>query len=96
MKAGAECEAEPDDNPQQADHAHRDKALEHRRHDVLGADHAAVEEREPWSHQQHEPGRGQHPRCIARIDWAAGDRLRCRTEERARQADCRDQQKGNG
>ena len=63
----AERQAEADDDPDQADDAQRDHALKHRRDDVLEADHAAVEERQPRRHQQHQPGRRQHPGDVARV-----------------------------
>ena len=69
----AEGQAEADDDPDQADDAQGDDALEHRRDDVLEADHAAVEERQPGRHQQDQAGGGQHPGDIAGDDGPSLD-----------------------
>ena len=61
----------PHDHPEDADDRHGHEALEHRRDHVAPPDHAAVEEREPRRHEQHQPGRRQHPRDVRRIDWSA-------------------------
>ena len=42
----------------------------------FGAHHAAVEERQPGRHQQHEAGGREHPGHVARVDRPAGHRLR--------------------
>ena len=57
----AESEAEPEDHPYDADHAHYDKALKHCRNHVLDPDHAAIEERQARSHHQHEYRGSDHP-----------------------------------
>ena len=75
METLAKRQAEPDHDPQHADDRHRDEALEHRRHHVLGSHHAAVEERQPGRHEEDEPGGREHPGHVARVDRSAGDRL---------------------
>ena len=66
----AERQAEADHDPDKADDAQRDHALKHRRDDVLEADHAAVEERQPRRHQQHQTRGRQHPGDVARVALA--------------------------
>ena len=75
----AERQAESDHNPHQADDAQRDHALKHRRDDVLEADHSAIEERQPRSHQQHQPRRRQHPGNVARVARTTLRRRLCPT-----------------
>jgi hypothetical protein len=90
--AVAERQAEADEDPQHADHAHRHEALEHRRHDVLGAHHPAVEKRQPRRHQQHETRGREHPRDVAGDERTAGHGLGGGAEQRAGDADAGHQQ----
>ena len=64
-----EGEAEAYEYPQYADYAHCNKALEHSRDDVFGADHTAIEEGEARGHHQYEDGCRNHPGDIGRIDF---------------------------
>ena len=70
-QAIAEGQAEAHHHPDQADHAQRHHALQHRRDHVLQAHHPAVEEREPRRHQQHQRRGRQHPGHVARVDRIA-------------------------
>src|SRR5690606_8096172 len=77
--------AETDNDPEDADYAHGNEALKHRRNDVLHIDHTAIEEGKAGSHEHNECGSGEHPGNIARVDAfgvnLAGD---------AREKDCQD------
>ena len=67
----AEREAVTDKHPQHRDDAHREEVLHQHREHVLGADHAAVEQRKAGCHEEDERGRGEHPRGIAGIEFRA-------------------------
>ena len=86
MEAVAEGEAEPHDDPQDADHRHGHKALKHRRHDVPRADHPPVEEGQAGRHQEDERGGRQHPRDVAGVHRTTDDCLRRSAEEPTCQA----------
>jgi hypothetical protein len=43
--------------------------------DALGADHAAVEERQTGGHQQHEGAGGEQPCCVARVERGRDGRV---------------------
>ena len=64
----AERERVPEDHPDHRHDAQGEEVLHEHREDVLGAHHAAVEEREPRSHEHHECRRNEHPCGIASID----------------------------
>ena len=56
------------DHPQDAHQAGDGEALHHDREDVLGTDHAAVEQRQAWNrHEQHQRSGCEHPCRIAGI-----------------------------
>ena len=65
--AGREGERVRRQHPQHGDQAHGEEALHHRRQDVLGPDHAAVEQRQAGDHEHHQGGRDENERGIARI-----------------------------
>ena len=99
VDAVAERQAEPDHDPQDADDRHRHEALEHRRDDVLRADHPAVEEGEPRRHQQHQRRGRQHPGDVAAVNRPPGDRRRSRADGDRHHADRGEQeerQRGEG
>ena len=50
----AEGQRVPHEDPEHRDDAHREEVLHEHGEDVLGPDHAAVEESEPGRHEQHE------------------------------------------
>ncbi|KWV88471.1 hypothetical protein PFLmoz3_01366 [Pseudomonas fluorescens] len=70
---GIERDAVAVDNPQDADQASDGEALHHHRQNILGADHAAVEQRQARDgHEQHQRGGGKHPGGVAGIeDWSS-------------------------
>ncbi|EMP78607.1 PilL protein [Burkholderia pseudomallei MSHR1043] len=75
--ARREREAVADHRPEDRDQRGDREALHHGREHVLLADHAAVEEREARDrHEQHERGRREHPRGVARVDLRRIDRER--------------------
>ncbi len=60
--------------PQDADQRAHSQGLRHRGQDVLLADHARVEQRQPRNaHQQHQGGRHHQPRGVARIQLDHGN-----------------------
>jgi hypothetical protein len=64
----AECHRVAVEHPQHADQGQRAEAHHHHVQNALRADHAAVEERETWGHQQHERGAGEDPGGVAGVD----------------------------
>ena len=80
----------PTTTQSEADDAHRDEALQHRRDDVLALHHAAVEERQPRRHQQDErrrrsastPRRPRRPGRPSRRDRRKGRRSRAGSRRR--------------
>ena len=79
-EAVPEAEAESDDDPDHADHAEGDEALQHGGDDVFAVDHAAIEEGEAGGHQQDECTGDDHPRDVAWVglghllEWGGGVR----------------------
>ena len=96
VDAVAKGQAEPDDDPQDADDGHRHETLQHRGDDVLRPDHAAVEKRQAGRHEQHETRGREHPGHVAAIHGTAGDGLRRRPVECAGQTDGCDQDERQG
>ena len=66
-RVGAECEPVAVDHPHDGDSSDADEAHHHHVEHGLRANHAAIEERQRGRHQQHECGRNDHPRGVARI-----------------------------
>ncbi|MNR08670.1 hypothetical protein D3C85_1248380 [compost metagenome] len=65
---GVEGQAIAEDHPQDADQAGDGKALHHHRKDVLGPNHAAVEQCQTGNgHEQHQSGGGEHPSRVTAI-----------------------------
>ena len=62
-------------HPQHADEPEGAEAHHHHVEDALGADHAAVEEREAWSHEQHERGAREYPGGVAGAGCHGGSSL---------------------
>ena len=83
-QAGADVVAEGHrvavEHPEDADQRQRAEAHHHHVQDALGADHAAVEERQAWGHQQHERGAGEDPGGVAGVDH--GNLLRVSSAKR--------------
>ncbi len=65
---GAEGEGVADHRPLHADDPHGDKGMHHGGEDVLGADHAAVEEGQAGDHEQDQRRGDQHPGGVAGIE----------------------------
>ena len=66
----AERERVAVEHPQHADDAECCRSHHHHVEDALGADHAAVEERQARGHEQHERGAGQDPGGVA-VSWVS-------------------------
>ena len=64
----AERQPKAHEDPDQADHAQRDHALQHGRDNVLETDHASVEERQAGRHEQHQARSRQHPRDVPGVE----------------------------
>src|SRR5687767_9169070 len=64
----AERKREADEHPDDADEGEPEEAVHDRRQDVLAADEAAIEQREPGEHDHHHGRRHEHPGRIAGID----------------------------
>ncbi|CAB4560860.1 unannotated protein [freshwater metagenome] len=75
----AERQGEGDGHPDDGHEAHGKEVLHEHAEHILRPDHAAVEKRQTWSHEQHQAGRNQHPRCVTGIDLCSNHRcsLRC-------------------
>ena len=76
----AEGEAEPDQCPQDADHADGKEVLHQHAEDMFGTDHAAIEEREAGGHEEHECGRNEHPGSRPGVD--VGEQHSCCSRRR--------------
>ena len=62
-----EREAEPDEDPHDADEGQAEEAVHDRREDVLAPDQAAVEQRQTRQHDHDQRGGCQHPRGISAV-----------------------------
>ena len=91
----AERETESERDPDQAHHTKRHKTLQHRRDDVLAADHSAVEERQPRRHQQHQARGGEQPGRVAGIDWGGGRNVRSFGQEERHEGQTDEDQERN-
>ena len=69
-----ERERVADHDPDDGDRGEGAEGHHHHVQHALGADHAAVEQREPRRHQQHEGGGGQQPGGVAAVDRVRSDR----------------------
>ncbi|MNE37730.1 hypothetical protein D3C80_1315970 [compost metagenome] len=81
---GVEGQAVAVEDPQHADQAGDGEALHHHRKDVLGTDHAAVEQRQAGDgHEQDQRGGRQHPGGIAAVQGRFfGSQGQARADER--------------
>src|SRR5436305_11318028 len=63
----AECLRVAVEHPEDAHDSHRGHAHHYHVQDALRADHAAVEERQAWGHQQHQGRACEHPGSVTGV-----------------------------